>query len=408
MTTTASGMSPAEFLIHDPYDNPGIVGNDDERWEDEGRPRRPPLGVPMPNLVALIREVGGPDAIPDAPDLEVPDGESPARIGPNSPIEDRAESDRSVRLKDKLTERVHVELIRLGSVRLQVTDWHPRREGLVLAFDIPADWATAPWGLPDVRIGDCSSISPDLDRLAAEALDHWIGVIRASGESYITERFATTTATEMTPAESPATGRRYSRIGSACAELARRVAVKRLWPHRPVPPLPLCLWRQADADEGDETGFEQDVDDRMATGSHPGLPPYEKPWWKCRVTLGVACGGADGKCDCPDVPHDCSDSWFRVWIDWCDADGLGQWRSHDIPVGLDAWRGFLATLTDADRAVDDAERPRIRDARAAVAIAAFGDIDQLQAEGAIPQDFADKLRQMHWDDLGRGDAGKER
>jgi hypothetical protein len=182
-------MTPVEFLVFDPFDHPDFVPNDHPRWEDVDGSGREGLGVSMPHLAALIDRIGGPGAIPEVPagtdpyDLE-PDDIVVARVGAEEMLVGRRRGCCAVRLRDGVTGRVHAELTRLDGGRLRVAEWHPRREELLLIFDIPAA-RTAAWGIPIVAIGDISSISPDLDRLAAEALDYWLGVIRASGESYI-------------------------------------------------------------------------------------------------------------------------------------------------------------------------------------------------------------------------------
>jgi hypothetical protein len=51
---------------------------------------------------------------------------------------------------------------------------------------MPADWSAAPWELPRTTIyGDTVSASYDLDRLAAQTLDYWLGSIQKATETYV-------------------------------------------------------------------------------------------------------------------------------------------------------------------------------------------------------------------------------
>jgi hypothetical protein len=87
-------------------------------------------------------------------------------------------------LKDKTSARVYARLHRIGDW-LFVDEWHPREGFLSLNFGIPVDWSASAWTTPLAEIGDVMTASYDLDRLAAEALDYYIGAIQKATETYI-------------------------------------------------------------------------------------------------------------------------------------------------------------------------------------------------------------------------------
>jgi hypothetical protein len=155
--TTATKMTPAEFLRMEPRKHPAFVSCDDPRldarWED------PTLS--LPNLVRLIQRIGGIDAIPD-------------------PYPEEAWV-----LKDGAD--TILELSRSGARRLNVEGWHPRCPALVLMFDLPEDWSGSPWRLSVVMGDDLFPTNADLERLAARALDHHVGEILDSrgGHFYV-------------------------------------------------------------------------------------------------------------------------------------------------------------------------------------------------------------------------------
>jgi hypothetical protein len=140
----------------------------------------------MPNLVELIRLIGGVDAIPDPRDgdgfLPIFTTDDPRHAVVQWERGDLG--DQGVSLKDVRTRRTYLRLSR-GGHSLWADDWHQRDETLGLVFGIPLDWTATPWRLPFTSSFDRISASHDLDRLAAESLDHWIGVIRGAMETYI-------------------------------------------------------------------------------------------------------------------------------------------------------------------------------------------------------------------------------
>jgi hypothetical protein len=166
--TVATKMTVDEFLKSDPTEHPDFVGCQDE-FKHPG-----PQPMPMPNLVALIRRIGGPDAIPDAMDAPhlafIPDlHDAQIRYG--------------VFLLDRKTHIVYAELSRMGPRMLQVSHWHPRERFLDLIFELPADWAAGTWAGPCTCIMDQFSSSPDLDALAMASCDRFLGLIQQATET---------------------------------------------------------------------------------------------------------------------------------------------------------------------------------------------------------------------------------
>jgi hypothetical protein len=181
-------MTPAQFLASEPRDHPGFVHCDDLRCgrDDKTGP------VPMPNLVELLRRVGGPDAIPDHRDPEtqmITDSDDPRAIAVQ---EDTGRGNgRLARLKDLGSGTLYAWMFRYGEA-LFVGGWHPREARLILSFAITGDWSVSAWGVLGATIGDASAASYDLDaasydvtRLVAEAFDHWIGETRKATQTYV-------------------------------------------------------------------------------------------------------------------------------------------------------------------------------------------------------------------------------
>jgi hypothetical protein len=176
-------MTPAGFLEMDPDDHPDFVPCDDPRCGSRNKAGRKDPAVFLPNLVELIRRIGGPGGVPDTRDGA--EG-GPLELHLRGPWEvcSRDGGTYAAMLKDKRSGRVHAELCRIGD-RLMVQDWHPRQGLLHLIFTIPADWSASAWELPFTARDDDHSASYDLDRLAAEALDYRLGALRKSTETYI-------------------------------------------------------------------------------------------------------------------------------------------------------------------------------------------------------------------------------
>jgi hypothetical protein len=87
-------------------------------------------------------------------------------------------------LKDLRSRRCYATLYRTKNV-LFVDQWHPRDDFLELIFDIPADWSASAWVAPITMTEQVFTASYDVDRLAAEALDYYIGAIQKATETYI-------------------------------------------------------------------------------------------------------------------------------------------------------------------------------------------------------------------------------
>jgi hypothetical protein len=182
--TTATKMTPAEFLAMEPRNHPDFVCCIDPRCDSRNKTGRKDSTLFLPNLVELIRRIGGPDAIPD--DWKQRPSPFYSHDDPRCAVwwaECGGHAHR-VMLRDLRSRRPYLTMYRWTD-RLWVTDWHPRETDLDLLFDIPADWSAAAWGLPFVCIEDIITASYDLDRLAAEALDYWVGAIQKAAETYV-------------------------------------------------------------------------------------------------------------------------------------------------------------------------------------------------------------------------------
>jgi hypothetical protein len=182
--TTATKMTPAEFLAMNPKDHPGFLHCGDPRFEPGKEAGSKHPAVFMPNLVELICRIGGPDAIPESwseDDDPIPDLDDPrAAVAWD---ECRGVESKAM-LRDLRSRRPYAVLHRWGPT-LWVESWHPREVNLDLHFDIPADWSASAWEVPGAMIHDIFSVSYDLDRLVAETLDYWIGAIQRATETYI-------------------------------------------------------------------------------------------------------------------------------------------------------------------------------------------------------------------------------
>jgi hypothetical protein len=155
--TTATEMTPAEFLESDLLHHPGFVGSGDPRLD--ARWEHPTLS--LPNLAALIRRIGGIDALPD----RWPEEAWVLKVGRD----------------------IVLELSRSDARTLVVEAWHPRCPALMLMFKLPDDWSGSPWYLSVVMGDDLFPTDADLERLAARALDHHVGEILDSrgGHFYV-------------------------------------------------------------------------------------------------------------------------------------------------------------------------------------------------------------------------------
>jgi hypothetical protein len=157
--TTATQMTPAEFLESDLYSHPGFASAGDPRRDRRLNAGEEDPTLSLPNLAELIRRIGGIDAIPDHYSARYAgsyfEGPWVLEGGRDSVL----------------------ELSRWGARRLEVAGWHPRCPSLVLMFDLPGDWSGQPWRLSLVMGEDLHPTDSDLERLAARALDHHVGEI---------------------------------------------------------------------------------------------------------------------------------------------------------------------------------------------------------------------------------------
>jgi hypothetical protein len=163
MTTTLIALpaTPEEFLAVDP----GTIR------DMSGPASYPRPEVMMPNLVALLRRLGGPDAVPDAGT-----GRARARVGWDFEDNDR-DNWPSATLRERGTGDVVARLNRSGD-EIAVSDWHAEDGGLMVVLVLPADWSAAPWAVRSVYGEDGDryfSGTAACDTLAARALDRWIG-----------------------------------------------------------------------------------------------------------------------------------------------------------------------------------------------------------------------------------------
>jgi hypothetical protein len=137
----------------------------------------------MPNLVALIRRMGGFDAIPDAMGqsfgMEWSEVDVLALLvrAPGGYTHD-------ARLMDRASHKVCVSLHRSGSDRLVVTQWYPGRGLLCVVFAPPADWSVGPWRMVDAMIDyRRPQIAESGPSLAADC-DRLIGKVQREVDTY--------------------------------------------------------------------------------------------------------------------------------------------------------------------------------------------------------------------------------
>jgi hypothetical protein len=172
MTTTTLITLPAtpeEFLAAEP----GAIR---DMYDACGGPEQYPRPeLILPNLVALVRRLGGPDAVPD-----LGDGRTRNRVGWEFEDDDRDNwPSATLRLRDtaSILGNIVVRLTR-GGREINVHDWHAEDAGLTVILVPPADWSAAPWTIRSVYGMDREgyhSHTAACAILAARALDRWIG-----------------------------------------------------------------------------------------------------------------------------------------------------------------------------------------------------------------------------------------
>jgi hypothetical protein len=165
MTTTtliALPATPEEFLATDPRTIRDTCGPTVQYPHPE---------LLLPNTVALLRRLGGPDAVPamgrgrERVNWEYGDGDEDRAGWPSATLRERFMGDVVARLTRWDRE-------------IAVQDWHPEDAGLTIVLIPPADWSAAPWAIRSVYGGGYESYvshAAAFDILAARALDRWIG-----------------------------------------------------------------------------------------------------------------------------------------------------------------------------------------------------------------------------------------
>src|SRR3954452_14514198 len=136
VTMNAQKMTRQQFFAASPANHPGFLACDDPALGGKQGKSSPLF---MPNLVALIKRMGGLDAIPGG----TKDGGFRGITDLDIALRDGEEY--SAMLKDKDSGQVHARLCSLGCNSLVVDHWHPHVSFLELIFGIPADWSAAPW-----------------------------------------------------------------------------------------------------------------------------------------------------------------------------------------------------------------------------------------------------------------------
>jgi hypothetical protein len=162
--TTATEMSPAEFLESDPHNHPGFWDAFDprteERWESDGT-----IGpLSLPNLMELVGRFGGPDAIPRYEGWTFKDG------------------DRTV-----------LRVWTFSRHYLAAADWQRYAPDLGLVFDIAIDGPDSPWRFYGFMSDDVLPNNRDARRLVARAfglhvgrlLEGWGGALRVEDEPFV-------------------------------------------------------------------------------------------------------------------------------------------------------------------------------------------------------------------------------
>jgi hypothetical protein len=170
MTTTLIALpaTPEEFLATDPE----AIRDMYDACGGPGLGCYPHPEVLLPNLVALVRRLGGPDAVPAM-------GRGRERVGWD--FEADEDDDRanwpSATLRDRQWGHIVARLTRCDR-EINVHDWHEEDRGLTVILVWPADWSAAPWAIRSVygmgRDPRCSHTAA-CDLLAARALDRRIG-----------------------------------------------------------------------------------------------------------------------------------------------------------------------------------------------------------------------------------------
>jgi hypothetical protein len=176
-------MSVNDFLAADPLRNhPDFQGAD----VAVNNPHQHPACL-MPNLIELIRRMGGPDWIPDARESDFPVHDEPDW---DIRWRDGDHWDATLRRKDWKEDpgEVLLKLSRYrakdGSLYINVENWHPHNDLLEIDFTVPTDWTAAPWTVATVMDSDMFSTSAELDTLAAKACDTWVGLVNDPSKTY--------------------------------------------------------------------------------------------------------------------------------------------------------------------------------------------------------------------------------
>jgi hypothetical protein len=168
-------MTSDEFLKSRPMDHPDFI--DCDQWT--GHPSVP--ATSLPNLVALIRRMGGLDAIPDDNDDRVLRGVDRPYFSLWDSMPDRMLY--GAFLRDCESHRAYARLLRLGE-NVVISGWHPCESNLTITFSRPADWTAGAWPIALVQIDGVYSSTAELDALVAISCDEFIGAIQKATETY--------------------------------------------------------------------------------------------------------------------------------------------------------------------------------------------------------------------------------
>jgi hypothetical protein len=143
-----------------------IEGNAQERRRRCGGPEHYPRPeLLLPNLVALVHRLGGPDGVPAM-------GRGRGRVGWDYSDFDR-DNWPSATLRDRRMGDIVARLTRCDR-EINVHDWHEEDARLTVILVPPADWSAAPWAIRSVYGMEDSlyySRTAACDLLAARALD---------------------------------------------------------------------------------------------------------------------------------------------------------------------------------------------------------------------------------------------
>jgi hypothetical protein len=165
--------TPEEFLAAEPQ---AILDMHDACGGPECYPRPEVL---LPNLVALVRRLGGPDAVPTS-------GRERERVGWDFEDNDR-DNWPSATLRDRGMGDVVARLTRCGC-EINVHDWHEEDGGLTVILIPPADWSAAPWAIRSVYGMDRDHYhahTAACDILAARALDRRLAECGDPAETFL-------------------------------------------------------------------------------------------------------------------------------------------------------------------------------------------------------------------------------